>query len=81
MTYFHETFGKRNRIERWFREMKYRKKEVLQQRELEEFEELRRVGNRNCSDAQRHQGRRRGGNTNLTVPGQTLRSGRAPYRG
>jgi len=22
MTYFHETSGKRNRIERWFREMK-----------------------------------------------------------
>jgi transposase-like protein len=22
ITYFHETFGKRNRIERWFREMK-----------------------------------------------------------
>jgi transposase-like protein len=26
MTYFHETFGKRNRIERWFREMKERTK-------------------------------------------------------
>jgi transposase-like protein len=24
MTYFHEAFGKRNRIERWFREMKER---------------------------------------------------------
>jgi transposase-like protein len=26
MTYFQETFGKRNRIERWFREMKERTK-------------------------------------------------------
>jgi transposase-like protein len=26
ITYFHETFGKRNRIERWFREMKERTK-------------------------------------------------------
>jgi transposase-like protein len=26
MTYFHETFGNRNRIERWFREMKERTK-------------------------------------------------------
>jgi transposase-like protein len=26
ITYFHETFGKRNRIERWFREMKGRTK-------------------------------------------------------
>jgi transposase-like protein len=26
MTYFHETFGNRNRIERWFRELKNRTK-------------------------------------------------------
>jgi transposase-like protein len=26
MTYFHETFGNRNRIERWFREVKDRTK-------------------------------------------------------
>ena len=26
MTYFHETFGERNKIERWFREMKERTK-------------------------------------------------------
>jgi putative transposase len=26
MTYFHETFGNRNKIERWFREMKERTK-------------------------------------------------------
>ena len=26
MTYFHETLGKRNRIERWFRELKNRTK-------------------------------------------------------
>jgi hypothetical protein len=38
---------------------------ILQQRKLEDIEEHRRVGNCNCSDAQRHQGRRRGGNTNL----------------
>jgi hypothetical protein len=29
-------------------------------RELEEFEEHKRVGNCNCSDAQHHQGRKRG---------------------
>jgi transposase-like protein len=42
MTCFHETFGNRNRIERWFREMKERKEKV---------EELRRVGNCNCNNA------------------------------
>jgi len=26
MTYFHETFGERNKIERWFRELKNRTK-------------------------------------------------------
>jgi transposase-like protein len=26
MTYFHETFGNRNKIERWFRELKNRTK-------------------------------------------------------
>jgi transposase-like protein len=26
MTYFHETFGERNKIERWFRELKERTK-------------------------------------------------------
>jgi hypothetical protein len=67
MTYFQETFGNRNRIERWFREMMERTKEVLQQRELEEVEVPRRVSNCNCNYAQRHQGWRRGSNTKLTV--------------
>jgi len=67
MTYFQETFGNRNRIERWFREMMERTKEVLQQRELEEVEVPRRVSNCNCNYAQRYQDWRRGSNTKLTV--------------
>jgi hypothetical protein len=47
-------------------------KEVPQQCEREDIEELRRVGNCNCNYAQRHQGRRRGGNTNLTVPASKM---------
>jgi putative transposase len=31
ITYFHEAFGERNRIERWFREVKDRTKRILQQ--------------------------------------------------
>jgi hypothetical protein len=42
--------------------------DVLQQCELEDIEEPRRFGSCNCSDAQHHQGRRRRGNTNSTVP-------------
>jgi hypothetical protein len=44
------SFGNRNRIERWFRELKNRT-EVLQQRKCEDIEEHRRVGNCNCNNA------------------------------
>jgi transposase-like protein len=43
MTYFHETFGKRNRIERWFREMKERTKMFynnVNSKKLKSLEEL-----------------------------------------
>ena len=43
MTYFHETFGKRNRIERWFREMKERTKRFynnVNSKTLKSIEEL-----------------------------------------
>jgi len=43
MTYFHETFGKRNRIERWFREMKDRTKRLynnINAKTLKSIEEL-----------------------------------------
>jgi putative transposase len=43
MTYFHETFGKRNRIERWFREMKERTKRFynnVNSKTLKSLEEL-----------------------------------------
>jgi transposase-like protein len=51
ITYFHETFGESNRKERWFRELKNRTKEVLQQRELEDIEEHRgdSNGGSNCA--------------------------------
>jgi transposase-like protein len=43
MTYFHETFGKRNRIERWFRELKNRTKRFYNNansKKLKSLEEL-----------------------------------------
>jgi putative transposase len=43
ITYFHETFGNRNRIERWFREMKNRTKMFynnVNSKELKSIEEL-----------------------------------------
>jgi transposase-like protein len=43
MTYFHETFGKRNRIERWFREVKERTKRFydnINAKKLKSLEEL-----------------------------------------
>jgi transposase-like protein len=43
ITYFHETFGKRNRIERWFREMKNRTKRFynnVNSKTLKSLEEL-----------------------------------------
>jgi putative transposase len=51
ITYFHETFGESNRKERWFRELKNRTKEVLQQRQLEDVEEHRGYSNggSNCA--------------------------------
>jgi transposase-like protein len=42
--------------------------DVEQQRKREDIEEHRMVSNCNCSNAQNHQNRRKGGNTNLTVP-------------
>jgi transposase-like protein len=43
ITYFHETFGNRNRIERWFREMKNRTKKFynnVNSKKLKSLEEL-----------------------------------------
>jgi transposase-like protein len=43
ITYFHETFGNRNRIERWFREMKERTKRFYNNvnlKKLKSIEEL-----------------------------------------
>ena len=43
MTYFHETFGNRNKIERWFREMKERTKRFynnVNSKTLKSIEEL-----------------------------------------
>jgi transposase-like protein len=43
MTYFQETFGKRNRIERWFREMKERTKRFynnVNSKKLKSIEDL-----------------------------------------
>jgi transposase-like protein len=43
MTYFHETFGKRNRIERWFRELKNRTKRFynnINSKKLKSIEDL-----------------------------------------
>jgi putative transposase len=43
MTYFQETFGKRNRIERWFREMKERTKSFynnVNSKKLKSIEDL-----------------------------------------
>ena len=42
MTYFHETFGNRNKIERWFRELKERTKRFynnLNSKRLKSIEE------------------------------------------
>jgi transposase-like protein len=51
ITYFHETFGESDGKERWFRELKNRTKEVLQQRQLEDVEEHRGYSNggSNCA--------------------------------
>jgi putative transposase len=43
ITYFHETFGSRNKIERWFREMKERTKRFhnnINAKTLKSLEEL-----------------------------------------
>ena len=43
MTYFHETFGNRNRIERWFRELGNRTKRFhsnVNSKKLKSLEEL-----------------------------------------
>jgi len=43
MTYFHETFGERNKIERWFREMKERTKRFhnnVNSKKLKSIEEI-----------------------------------------
>ena len=43
MTYFHETFGNRNKIERWFRELKNRTKRFhnnVNSKTLKSIEEL-----------------------------------------
>ena len=43
MTYFHETFGERNKIERWFRELKNRTKRFynnVNSKTLKSLEEL-----------------------------------------
>ena len=43
MTYFHETFGNRNRIERWFRELKNRTKRFhnnVNSKKLKSIEEI-----------------------------------------
>jgi transposase-like protein len=43
ITYFHEAFGKRNRMERWFREMKNRTKRFynnVNTKTLKSLEEL-----------------------------------------
>jgi transposase-like protein len=43
MTYFHETFGNRNKIERWFREMKERTKRLynnVNSKTLKSIEEI-----------------------------------------
>ena len=43
ITYFHETFGNRNKIERWFREMKERTKRFynnVNAKTLKSIEEL-----------------------------------------
>ena len=76
ITYFHETFGNRNRIERWFRELKERTKRFynnVNSKKLKSIEEIAtavaivhnlvRIGRGEVKD------RKRGGNTNLTVPG------------
>jgi transposase-like protein len=68
ITCFHETFGKRNRIERWFREMKNRTKMFYNNINAKTLKSPRRAGNYNCNNAQHHQTRMRRGNTNLTVP-------------
>jgi putative transposase len=68
ITCFHETLGKRNRIERWFREMKNRTKRFYNNINAKTLKSPRRAGNYNCSNAQHHQGRMRRGITNLTVP-------------
>jgi hypothetical protein len=68
ITYIHETFGKRNRIERVVQGDEGQGQEAPQQHKREDAEEPRRAGNYNCSNAQHHQTRMRRGNTNLTVP-------------
>jgi transposase-like protein len=51
ITYFHETFGNRNRIERWFREMKNRTKRFYNNVNSKTLKCLEEVGNCNCNYA------------------------------
>jgi putative transposase len=46
-----ERFGNRNRIERWFRELKNRTKRFYNNVNSKNFEVPRRVGNCNCNGA------------------------------
>jgi transposase-like protein len=66
ITYFHETFGNRNRIERWFREMKNRTKKFynnVNSKKLKSIEEIAK-GVALIHDRVRA---RKGGNTDLTA--------------
>jgi transposase-like protein len=67
ITYFHETFGKRNRIERWFRGMKERTKRFynnINTKKSKSIEELVTA----IAMIYNIISQRWGGNTNLTVP-------------
>jgi len=67
--YFHETFGERNRIERWFRKTKRKNKEIQQQHKHKITKESRRDSESNSTTTQHNhtEQRPRRGNTNLTV--------------
>jgi transposase-like protein len=66
ITYFHESFGNRNKIERWFKELKNRTKRFynnVNSKTLKSLEELV-----NAIAIMHNVIRTGGGNTNLTVP-------------
>jgi hypothetical protein len=68
ITYFHETFGNRNSIERWFREMKERTKRFYNNVNAKTLKCIEEIATAVAIVHNLVRIGRREGNTNLTVP-------------